>query len=164
MITGVKLHTPLGKAVASLFSIDAAAVLSKEDVLTVLSEPEFYTQDDADLLVELDTNYNSSLGPLHEDYRERALPLEGFDGQHPLHIYVAAPVDLAISKLGRFTEKDKSDIEKLIECGRLDVNEFISLASEAIDYAVGNRSGMLSCLHDVVGPYLGNSNDPSPQV
>ncbi|WP_283600654.1 DUF6036 family nucleotidyltransferase [Pseudomonas putida] len=68
--------------------------------------------------------------------------MEGFEGEQPLHIFVAAGVDLAISKLGRFTENDQSDIEQLIECGRVDVGQFVTLATEAIDYAVGNRSAM----------------------
>ncbi|RCI73346.1 hypothetical protein DT376_18870, partial [Pseudomonas aeruginosa] len=63
----------------------------------------------------------------------------------------------------RYTEQDKADIEALIDCGRVDVEEFVTLAKEAIDYAVGNRSVMLSYLADVTEPYLENGHDGSPK-
>ncbi|NMX77828.1 hypothetical protein HBO23_33205 [Pseudomonas sp. WS 5532] len=144
--------------------IEASRSLKKEDIITVLSAPEDYAQGDRDFQIELDTNYNNSLGPLHEDYRDRAIPMDGFNGGLPIHIYVASGIDLAISKLGRYTDQDKADIEQLIECGRVDVEEFVTLATQAIDYAVGNRGTMLSYLRDVTEQYLedGHHGSPSP--
>ena len=198
----IQLSTPLGEAVARLFSraspilegqapgamkvfifggcgvhllthsrgsadidaeVEAARILRRDELVAGLADPEFYEQGDEDLTVELDPNYNTSLGPLHEDYRDRAIPLDGFNGNQPLHVYVAAGVDLAISKLGRYAEQDKADIEALIDCGRVDVEEFVTLAQEAIDYAVGNRSVTLSYLADVTDPYLENRQDGSPK-
>lgn len=201
-MSNIQLSTPLGEAVARLFSralpilegqapgamkvfifggcgvhllthsrgsadidaeVEAARILRRDELVAVLADPEFYEQGDEDLTVEFDPNYNTSLGPLHEDYRDRAIPLDGFNGNQPLHVYVAAGVDLAISKLGRYTEQDKADIEALIDCGRVDVEEFVTLAQEAIDYAVGNRSVTLSYLADVTDPYLENRHDGSPK-
>lgn len=201
-MSNIQLSTPLGEAVARLFSralpllegqapgamkvfifggcgvhllthsrgsadidaeVEAARILRRDELVAVLADPEFYEQGEDDLTVEFDPNYNTSLGPLHEDYRDRAIPLDGFDGNQPLHVYVAAGVDLAISKLGRYTEQDKADIEALIDCGRVDVEEFVTLAQEAIDYAVGNRSVTLSYLADVTDPYLENRHDGSPK-
>src|SRR3546814_18380141 len=120
-----------------------------------LTPPEGYEDGDGrDLQVYLDQNYTNALGPLHEDYRERAIPMEGFEGEQPLHIFVAAGVDLAISKLGRFTENDQSDIEQLIECGRFDVGQFGTLATDPIDYAVGTQSAKLACRNMVTAKYL----------
>src|SRR3546814_4424710 len=52
-----------------------------------LTPPEGYEDGDGrDLQVYLDQNYTNALGPLHEDYRERAIPMEGFEGEQPLHI------------------------------------------------------------------------------
>ncbi|MEQ6699836.1 DUF6036 family nucleotidyltransferase [Pseudomonas aeruginosa] len=140
--------------------IEAARVLRKDEIMAVYTPPEGYEDSDGrDLQVYLDQNYTNALGPLHEDYRERAIPMEGFEGEQPLHIFVAAGVDLAISKLGRFTENDQFDIEQLIECGRVDVGQFVTLATEAIDYAVGNRSAMLGCLKLVTAKYLEDGRD-----
>lgn len=144
--------------------IEAARVLRKNEIMAVYTPPEGYEDSDGrDLQAYLDQNYTNALGPLHEDYRERAIPMEGFDGEQPLHIFVAAGVDLAISKLGRFTENDQSDIEQLIECGRVDVGQFVTLATEAIDYAVGNRSAMLGCLQMVTAKYLEEGRDATPE-
>nr|WP_328824276.1 DUF6036 family nucleotidyltransferase [Pseudomonas arcuscaelestis] len=144
--------------------IEAARVLRKDEIMAVYTPPEGYEDSDGrDLQVYLDQNYTNALGPLHEDYRERAIPMEGFEGEQPLHIFVAAGVDLAISKLGRFTENDQSDIEQLIECGRVDVGQFVTLATEAIDYAVGNRSAMLGCLQLVTAKYLEDGRDATSE-
>ncbi|MCO6057855.1 DUF6036 family nucleotidyltransferase [Pseudomonas sp. MOB-449] len=144
--------------------IEAARALRKDEIMAVYSPPEGYEDGDGrDLQVYLDQNYTNALGPLHEDYRERAIPLEGFEGERPLHLYVAAGVDLAISKLGRFADNDQSDIEQLIERGRVDVNEFVKLATEAIDYAVGNQQVMLSCLRMATARYLEAGRDVTPE-
>lgn len=144
--------------------IEAARVLRKDEIMAVYTPPEGYEDSDGrDLQVYLDQNYTNALGPLHEDYRERAIPMEGFEGEQPLHIFVAAGVDLAISKLGRFTENDQSDIEQLIECGRVNVGQFVTLATEAIDYVVGNRSAMLGCLQLVTAKYLEDGRDATPE-
>ena len=128
--------------------------------MAVYTPPEGYEDNyGRDLQVYLDQNYTNTLGPLHEDYRERAIPMEGFEGEQPLHIFIAAGVDLAISKLGRFTDNDQSDIEQLIEYGRVNVGQFVTLATEAIDYAVGNRSAMLGCLKLVTAKYLEDGRD-----
>ncbi|HBO1414556.1 DUF6036 family nucleotidyltransferase [Pseudomonas aeruginosa] len=143
--------------------IEAARVLRKDEIMTVYMPPEGYEDTDGrDLQVYLDQNYTNALGPLHEDYRERAIPLEGFEGEQPLHIFVAAGVDLAISKLGRFTENDQADIEQLIECGRVDVGQFVTLATDAINYAVGNQRAMRGCLHMVTAKYLEDRRDATP--
>lgn len=145
--------------------IDAEIVASErllhDEVIRVLDQPEYYEEGTEDLTLEFDANYNTTLGPLHEDYQERAICLDGFEGDQPLHVYVAAGVDLAISKLGRYTDQDKADIEALIEHSRFDVSEFERLGRQAIDYAVGNRSGMLSHLEQVIEPYLGDEHHAS---
>lgn len=71
--------------------IEAARVLRKDEIMAVYTPPEGYEDSDGrDLQVYLDQNYTNALGPLHEDYRERAIPMEGFEGEQPLHIFVAA--------------------------------------------------------------------------
>jgi len=45
----------------------------------------------------------------------------------------------AISKLGRFGDRDQSDIQALLRLPGVEVEEFERLAREAIDYYVGNH-------------------------
>lgn len=139
----------------------ASERISHDEVIRVLGQPEFYEEGAEDLTVEFDANYNTTLGPLHEDYQDRAIQIDGFEGDQPLHVYVVAGIDLAISKLGRYTDQDKADIGALIESDRIDVPEFDKLARQAIDYAVGNTSAMLSHLDQVIEPYLGDEHHAS---
>jgi hypothetical protein len=86
--------------------------------------------------VHLDRTYTNTLGLMHEDYLDRAQPsgwkVPGLD------VRVLAPVDLAISKLGRWAENDRGDVKSLIDCGLLNRESLDRLANEAIDYYVGN--------------------------
>ena len=61
--------------------------------------PEQFVDERSGRLMELnyDLQYNTSFGPIHEDYWERSLPLTEFPIESPLHVHVAAPVDIAIS-------------------------------------------------------------------
>ena len=64
-------------------------------------------------LLELDLTYNTTLGPLHEDFEERARELEARSGS-PLVVMLPAPEDLALSKLARLSEVDVQDILTLM--------------------------------------------------
>lgn len=139
--------------------IEAAKMVRERDLLAVFNMPQSYQDNCEQLRVYLDQQYSNCLGPLHEDYRERAIPIEGYSSHSPLQIFVAAGVDVAISKLGRFSDRDQQDIQWLIERGRVDVKQFVALATEAIDYAVGVRSSMLSCLKLVTNDYLEEFED-----
>ncbi len=98
-----------------------------------------------------DYNYSPVFGLLHPDYAGRALPL---DWQHPkrLRLYVLAPADLAISKLARFADNDRSDIRLLIERGLLvDAAAFRALAEEALSYYVGSTTFLVHNMEEVIG-------------
>jgi len=64
----------------------------------------------------------------------------------PKLVKIAAPVDLAISKLGRFAQHDQDDIQDLIDCGFIGFDEFKCLASDAISVYVGNTIPVLANL------------------
>jgi len=87
----------------------------------------------------LDTQYNDTLGPLHEDAHADAvrLKLPGVVTRN-LEPRLLAPNDLAISKLGRFSPVDRSDIEALAREGLLKVRVFRVRAQSALGGFVGN--------------------------
>jgi hypothetical protein len=60
-------------------------------------------------LLTLDTNFNDTFGLIHPDYREEAIPLQP-NSDSVLWIYLASPVEVAVSKPARFVEVDKTDI------------------------------------------------------
>lgn len=148
---GCALHI-LTKARGSA-DVDAEIVASerllRDEVKTVFQAPEDYEENGHDLSVVFDQNFNNALCPLHEDYTARAIPLPGQEDS-PLQVFIAHPLDLAISKLGRFTERDQEDILTLIRARTLDLEDFDKLAQEAIDYYPCDKGTVISCLRLVL--------------
>lgn len=87
----------------------------------------------------LDRNYNDTLGLMHEDAYDDAVPIvvEGVDPS-VLQVYVLSPLDLAVSKIARFSEQDRSDIETLARAGLIDAAALRARATEAIGGYVGD--------------------------
>lgn len=103
--------------------------------------------------VSLDSNFTPMLGPLHEDYTEDAIQLQTRFKDSPLWIYVVTPEDLAVSKLGRYSERDRDDILTLLRRNKMTLDSFENRAAEAISYYVGNASVVKSHLRQVISMY-----------
>jgi hypothetical protein len=129
--------------------IRASERLLMEEIKTVFQAPEDYEEDGHDLSVVFDQSFNNSLCPLHEDYDQRAIPLPGQENS-PMQVFIANPYDLAISKLGRFTERDQEDILTLIRKLKLDLDEFDRLSREAIDYYPCDKATVISYLRVIL--------------
>jgi hypothetical protein len=99
--------------------------------------------------VYFDMNYNESFALLHEDAHEDAWRLR-IDGMDAVRVLVLQPVDLALSKLSRFSEIDRGDILQLAKGGLITSNAVRQRAEEALPGYVGNlvplrTSIMLAC-------------------
>ncbi|MFB9867354.1 DUF6036 family nucleotidyltransferase [Vreelandella sulfidaeris] len=102
-------------------------------------------------ILELDTSFNTTLAPLHEDYEDRVIRLMNQSSVSNVEVYVASALDVAISKLGRFGDRDQNDIQTLLKLPYIDIDEFERLAREAISYYVGDEmriSGNLKVMLD----------------
>ena len=110
--------------------------------------------------VYLDPNYNETLGPLHENaYADaRQLAIAGID-RRKLDVRVLAPIDLAISKLGRFSDHDRDDIVDLARAGLIDADALKARGAEALDYYVGHAAAPRANLRAAVT--LVRENSPS---
>ncbi len=86
----------------------------------------------------LDRNYNDSLGLMHEDAHadSRKLDVPGID-KKLVEVRVLSPLDLAVTKLSRFGDQDRSDIEKLARLGLIDSASLRKRAEEALGGYVG---------------------------
>jgi len=74
---------------------------------------------------------------LPEDYEERLVPVEGLNLKH-IELFTLHPVDMAVSKIARGTEKDLND---LIDSGVLDELDLETLEKEyfqMLEYSVGD--------------------------
>ena len=111
------------------------------------------------LALNYDLSFNTTLGPLHEDYLERAIRVPEFGEDSPLHLMVAAPVDVIISKLGRATAQDIEDMERLLGRGYILASELNRLALQAIDVYVGNKDQPRSILRNLIADYLDKTDD-----
>lgn len=70
-----------------------------------------------------------------------------------VEVYVASALDVAITKLGRFGDRDQQDILALLQLPEVDVGEFERLTREAISYAVGDHARLLGNLNVVLDSY-----------
>lgn len=90
-------------------------------------------------VIYLDRNYNDTLGLLHEnaDDDTQQVELKEID-RKVLDVRVLSPIDLAVSKLGRFSDQDREDILLLAEHGLIDAKTLRRRAEEALQSYVGN--------------------------
>lgn len=83
-----------------------------------------------------DANFNTTFGPLHEDYQGRAQVIERTPGS-PVVVWLPSAEDIALSKLGRFEDVDQNDILALLSLPNSSWELFESLAREVSGYYVG---------------------------
>jgi len=134
--------------------LEIASGVNRREVVALLEGiPEDYELDGRDMQVQYDTRFNTSLCPVHEDFAERAIPLIPGQEKAVLQVFVAAPIDLIITKLGRFTDRDHQDICTLIDAKGVNLKRLDMLARQAIDYCPCNKSTTLSYLKLVLDEY-----------
>ena len=102
---------------------------------------------DGRLVVVMDGQFTDSLGSFPPEWEARSPEIARF-GDMILH--VMDPVDLAVSKLGRFSEQDAVDIRELAKTGLVDPELFRARAEEALDYYVGDLTFVRYNLRDSI--------------
>ena len=55
-----------------------------------------------------------------------------------VQVRVLSPVDLAVSKIGRYADPDQADIQSLWDCGLLTADDFRKRVTESLAYYVGD--------------------------
>jgi Nucleotidyltransferase of unknown function (DUF6036) len=87
----------------------------------------------------LDRNYNDTLGLLHEDAYSDSIrvSLAGINSKI-VEVRVLNPLDLAVSKLSRFSDQDRLDIEALAREKLINAKALRRRASEALGGYIGN--------------------------
>jgi transcriptional regulator of met regulon len=86
-----------------------------------------------------DTNYNETFGLLHEDAHDDAMRLS-LSEVAGVDVFVLQPIDLAVSKLARFSEIDREDIRQLARDGLITASELRQRAEAALHGYVGDSS------------------------
>jgi Nucleotidyltransferase of unknown function (DUF6036) len=104
---GAALHLYTGERI----SRDVDATFSHRIALPENLEVAYRDADGAARVLYLDRQYNDTFGLLHEDAYEDSVPLV-LGGIHSgvLEVRLLSALDLAVSKLGRFSGQDSDDI------------------------------------------------------
>ncbi|WP_241496084.1 DUF6036 family nucleotidyltransferase [Pseudomonas putida] len=112
--------------------IQASEHLLRDEIRAIYAAPEDYEQDGLDLSVVFDQQFNNALCPLHEDYDARAILLPSQE-RSPLQVFIAHPIDLAISKLNSQLDDPLTELRALA-CS--DMHTTDQLARQALDHLV----------------------------
>ena len=133
------------------FSIDIDAAFSHRILLPDNLDVSYRDADGNALLLYLDRQYNEAFALIHEDAHEDSVPLE-LDGVDPgiLDVRLLSPLDLAVSKISRLSDKDRADITSLATRGLISAEALGRRAQETASAYVGNQdvlktSIMLAC-------------------
>jgi hypothetical protein len=94
-----------------------------------------YTENGDVRFVHLDQNFSDTIGLFHPDWKCDA---HGLLSIGCIDVYIMTAIDLAVSKIGRWQDRDQEDIAALSLQGLLDPEEIKQRAQEALSYAVGN--------------------------
>ena len=134
---GTALHVYTGERVTN----DVDAAFSHRIALPENLEVAWRDADGASRLLYFDRNYNDTLALLHEDAYDDSQPiaLPGVD-EAVLDVRLLSPLDLAVSKLGRFSSQDRDDIAALARNGLIDANGLSNRAEEALVAYVGDTT------------------------
>ena len=139
---GAALHLRTGSRVTE----DIDGVFSRRVLLGDDLEVSYRDADGRARLLYFDRNYNDTLGLMHEDAYRDSEPLElpGLDSK-VIEVRALTPIDLAVSKLARYSDQDREDIEVLAREGLIDAKALRARAEQALGGYVGNiRSAQIS--------------------
>jgi hypothetical protein len=132
---GAALHFYTGERV----SRDIDAVFSRRIALPEALDIAYRDADGAARLLYFDRQYSDTLSLMHEDAQDDSIPLE-LDGieRGVLDVRLLTPLDLAVSKISRFTERDRSDIASLARHRLIRSEELRRRSQEALACYVGS--------------------------
>ena len=147
----IKMHIAGGAALYLLtgerVTEDVDATFSKRVLLGTNIEVSYRDYDGQAAIVYLDRNYNDTLGLMHENAAHDSIPvsIDGID-EKILRVQVLTPLDLAVSKLSRFSDEDRDDITLLAKKHLIDARSLRSRAESALAGYVGNLKGITNTI------------------
>ena len=140
----VHMYAPDARISADVDAEFQARVVIPSDLLVS------YTDEQGNLrTLSLDSNYNTTLGLIHENYVEDSIDL-GIHADGKIHLRVMSPLDLAVSKISRWADNDREDIRLLAERGLITSGKLRERAQEALDYYVGYPPAVKLNIEDAV--------------
>ena len=132
---GAAMHLYTGERVSN----DVDAVFSKRIALPSDLEVTYQDPDGAARLLYFDRQYNDTLALMHEDAHDDSVPLrlKGIDASI-LDVRLLSALDLAVSKISRFSSQDRDDITTLGKHGLIKSAALRRRSEQAMGSYVGN--------------------------
>ncbi len=132
---GAALHFHAGERVSE----DIDAVFSRRIALPENLEVAYRDADGAARLLYFDRQYSDGLALTHENAQQDSEPLAlaGIDAR-VLDVRLLSPLDLAVSKLSRFSDQDRGDIVALARRKLIRAAALRSRAEQALSGYVGS--------------------------
>jgi hypothetical protein len=128
-------------------SKDVDAAFSHRIVLPEDLEVSYRDADGAARLLYFDRQYNDTFALMHEDARADSLPLPLKDlDARVLEVRLLSALDLAVSKVSRFSSQDREDINSLARHGLIQSAPLRRRAEEAARAYVGNLGRLRSSI------------------
>jgi hypothetical protein len=136
---GAAMHFYTGERISN----DVDAVFSKRIALPGDLEVAYRDPDGSARLLYFDRQYNDSFALMHEDAHEDSAPLalKHVDAS-VLDVRLLSPVDLAVSKISRFSSQDRDDITALAKHGLITSAALYRRSQEAMNNYVGNLENL----------------------
>jgi hypothetical protein len=132
---GAAMHLYTGERISN----DVDAVFSKRIALPSDLEVTYQDPDGAARLLYFDRQYNDTFALMHEDAHDDSVPLT-LKSINPsiLDVRLLSALDLAVSKISRFSSQDRDDITTLAIHGLIKSAALRRRSEQAMENYVGN--------------------------
>jgi hypothetical protein len=140
---GAAMHFYTGERISN----DIDAVFSKRIALPSDLEVAYQDPDGAARLLYFDRQYNDTFALMHEDAHEDSVPLTLKEiDPSILEVRLLSALDLAISKISRFSSQDRDDITALAKHNLIKSAALRRRSLEATKHYVGNFDTLKSTI------------------
>jgi hypothetical protein len=148
------------------YTEDVDASFSRRIILPKNLEVTYRAPGGKERFIYFDENYNTSFALLHDDFEIDSLPWPGIGNEQRLvHLKVLSAVDLAVSKVARFSTQDRDDIRALASEHLFDAGQFRQRALEASGNFIGNKLSLQTSIELARGDIMSIQTKPhSPQL
>src|SRR4051812_17678465 len=121
------------------YTEDVDASFSRRILLPKDLTIRYPTRDGTEGFIYFDHNYNTSFALLHERFEEDSIEWRGIGNEGCLvQARVLSPVDLAVSKIARFSDQDQEDMLALAHETKFTAEQLRQRATEALANYVGD--------------------------
>jgi len=129
------------------YTEDVDASFSHRFILPKDLTVNYQRPDGRPAFIYFDRNYNTSFALLHEDFEHDSREWAGIGNEgRKIELRVLSPLDLAISKIDRFSPRDREDILALAAERFFTDRQLRARALEAVANFIGNKDTLLSAI------------------